>query len=363
MAEIPHYDVVIVGSGPAGTAAALRLQQLQLRVALVDQVAEDQFKIGESLPGAAIRLLRTLGIQGLDTLLHPEEYQVCTANASAWGREQWTYKDALLNPEGGGWHLLRHRFDQTLRQLAQERGVAYYNAKVGAIHTSTITNVKYTINFKRSTSTLPQSLSCNWLIDATGRASAILRQFGVKRTSYSDQMAVIAWVNTPLEDKDQTTRIKSVAEGWWYSAQLPTHKRVIAFHGQAERIARMVKQPDFFFSTMNNTDLLPYIVSKNDLITDSDLSTTYANVTRPTQVVGEAWLAVGDAALSFDPLSSQGIFFALYSGIRGAEAIAKCLQNPIQRSIYLQQYTQKVDSVFRANERSRKHYYSGINYH
>ena len=33
----------------------------------------------------------------------------------------------------------------------------------------------------------------------------------------------------------------------------------------------------------------------------------------------------GDAALSFDPVSSQGIFNALYTGIRGAQAIDTAL--------------------------------------
>lgn len=40
---------------------------------------------------------------------------------------------------------------------------------------------------------------------------------------------------------------------------------------------------------------------------------------------GPGWLAVGDAALSLDPLSSQGIFHALYTGLRAGEAIADAL--------------------------------------
>jgi flavin-dependent dehydrogenase len=36
---------------------------------------------------------------------------------------------------------------------------------------------------------------------------------------------------------------------------------------------------------------------------------------------GPGWLAIGDASLSFDPLSSQGLFHALYTGLRGAQAV------------------------------------------
>jgi flavin-dependent dehydrogenase len=38
---------------------------------------------------------------------------------------------------------------------------------------------------------------------------------------------------------------------------------------------------------------------------------------------GEGWLAAGDAAQSFDPISGQGIFAALLSGKRAAQALAE----------------------------------------
>ncbi len=40
---------------------------------------------------------------------------------------------------------------------------------------------------------------------------------------------------------------------------------------------------------------------------------------------GPGWFAVGDAAISFDPLSSQGIFNALYTGLAAAEAADRAL--------------------------------------
>ena len=41
---------------------------------------------------------------------------------------------------------------------------------------------------------------------------------------------------------------------------------------------------------------------------------------------GTRWLATGDAALAFDPLSSQGILRALQSGLLAAETIDDVLQ-------------------------------------
>lgn len=39
-------------------------------------------------------------------------------------------------------------------------------------------------------------------------------------------------------------------------------------------------------------------------------------------VCGEGWIACGDAALAFDPLSSQGLLGALASGVAAARAIS-----------------------------------------
>jgi flavin-dependent dehydrogenase len=43
-------------------------------------------------------------------------------------------------------------------------------------------------------------------------------------------------------------------------------------------------------------------------------------------VVGRGWLAAGDAASTFDPLSGQGIFKALHSGILASYAILDWLK-------------------------------------
>src|SRR5262249_33678836 len=48
-----------------------------------------------------------------------------------------------------------------------------------------------------------------------------------------------------------------------------------------------------------------------------------ANSSRLSEVVGDGWLAAGDAAVSFDPLSSQGILSAMSSGQQAADAVCR----------------------------------------
>ena len=43
-------------------------------------------------------------------------------------------------------------------------------------------------------------------------------------------------------------------------------------------------------------------------------------------VAGSDWIAIGDAALAFDPLSGQGVLKSIDTGTRSASAIARCLK-------------------------------------
>ena len=40
---------------------------------------------------------------------------------------------------------------------------------------------------------------------------------------------------------------------------------------------------------------------------------------------GPGWIAAGDASISFDPISSQGLLHALFSGLAAAEAADRCV--------------------------------------
>ncbi len=350
------YDVLIAGAGPAGCAAAILLGQAGLHVALVDKVKEQQWKVGESLPGASIRLLRRLGISHLSTLLPSDAYSLCQANGSAWGSEQWSFRHAISNPEGGGWHLIRQSFDASLRSFAKSKGIDYFSNKLAKVEAST-DNLSYLLYPKVIDEQTPKTFGAKWIIDATGRPSILSKNMGVDRQKLDNQMAAATWVMD--KSNEQFTRIKSVAQGWWYTAALPTGYRVIAFHSRPSQIAELVKNPAQFFNQFQQSQLLKEAYQLTDAL--SPLVARDAGVSRLKKTSGHHWLAVGDAALAFDPLSSQGIFFALYSGIKAAEVILGSLQNPNHRSAILQDYEAKIDQVFAANKRARMHFYHSEN--
>jgi len=351
-------EVAVVGAGPAGAAAAIRLRQLGRSVCLIDDVAEGTLKAGESLPGAAQRLLRRLGIQELSAILKPTAFAPCTGNASSWGAEEWVYTDALRNPEGGGWHLLRHQFDEALRQVARTQGAGFVPAKVARLNYDATATRPYTISLKSTGASLPTSIHANWMIDASGRPAVVLKQLRVGRqTSVSPQLSVIAWLRPAAGDVDALTRVKSVAAGWWYTARLPDGRRVVSCQGIPAPMAALVRSPDLFVAAFNQANLLPRPIAVTDIVAGPQAKSSGIAladlVASPT-----GWLAVGDAALSFDPLSSQGMFFALYSGIRGAEVVAARLAGASNAIPLLDEYKRRLGLIHQQNQRSAKLHYT-----
>ena len=82
--------------------------------------------------------------------------------------------------------------------------------------------------------------------------------------------------------------------------------------------------------------------------------TTAAHSALTQPAAGKAWLAVGDAALSFDPLSSQGIFNALYTGLAAAESVHRFLQSEISS---FAEYQEQLEEIRAAYERHLQAWY------
>ena len=353
-----RFDVCIVGGGPAGSTAAIILRQAGLQVCMVDKVDDRARRIGESLPAAAARLLRRLGIDGIGELLDHEEYSVCSANASAWGSDHWSFQDSIRNPEGGGWHVLRHRFDAALRERATELGLTRFRATIAEVFLARSVDdrqSRYHFGFRQSRRDLPNQIEADWVIDATGRTAFISKTLGSVRERLDNQMAAVCWLRARPTDLDDTTRVKSVRDGWWYTSRLSTGERVLSFQGLPERIAELVRSPGEFCASCNTTDLLPRRVGPADIVLG--IRAADAGVSRTVSIANPGCLAVGDAALSLDPLSSQGIFFALYSGVRGAEALLRCHRDPAHCSPALAAYEHQVNQVFDGLQSSRRHHY------
>ena len=64
-------------------------------------------------------------------------------------------------------------------------------------------------------------------------------------------------------------------------------------------------------------------------VADAEVATTAAHSATLHPAAGDRWCAIGDAALSFDPLSSQGLFNSIYTGLAAALACHQRLSGEV----------------------------------
>ena len=332
-------DVVVLGAGPAGCALTLNLAPFQ-RVLLVDKGAAQDVRIGESLPAAAARLLRDMGLY--DDFLR-QGHLPCHVSRSAWGGDALFEQDAIRNLDGHGWHLDRARFDAWLLAVAQARGAALlHQTRLLAVE-RTHDSAPWRLDVERMGR--PLQLAARCVVDASGRNSSLAKQLGSRRIASGK--LVCGWlVGRDRIDAGGASDLHVEADGWWYTSPLPDGARLLAFytdadlpaaaaaHSRAGMLARLPGVPGL----LSHLDQHGFCAGGSD-------GFCAAHGAVLDRACGAGWLAVGDAAISFDPLSAQGLFNALYTGLAGAEAAQRHLQGDQDA---LPGYQQQLRSIERA---------------
>jgi flavin-dependent dehydrogenase len=342
-----EVDIVIIGAGVAGCTAAIALAR-SYSVVLVDQLSEPVERIGECLPPAGRRILKQLDLLehfeqavDMDESFRPLQN---TGTQSWWGTEKVQVVDHLRNPDGFGWHLDRKAFEKYLRNNALQRGVtACWPAK---LYSALYEKERWQVTATEGDQTY--TFMAKFVIDASGRQSHFTKKTGIQRQQFDRLVA--CWAILPNGEENKLSTISSGENGWWYSAALPGNKRVLAFQTDSDLLERGgIKTAAQFVELANRDPQIFNLLQRNPGHIDYR-GTVAANSTRLNEVAGPGWAALGDAALSFDPLSSQGMFNAMAGAMQLSELISETgiINNPVKakQEQFQAVYTGQMNSIW-----------------
>ena len=343
------FDVAVMGGGPAGCSTALALARRGHRCLIVEKSAYTDIRVGETLPAAIHRLMVELGVW--ERFL-AAEFVPAHAISAVWGADQARENASIFDPYGPGWHIDRPRFDRLLAQAAVDAGVSLaMQARIAASELDE--SGLWRLSLDRAGSAC--EVRARMLVDATGRAATLVRRMGARRIRADRLMGLTAFFRMPSADdaRDTAMLIEAVEGGWWYSAPLPSRRLVVAYLTDADLAADpaagLMAQ---FFRRLKRA---PRTSARlRNCRCDGGLTASAADSSISSPMCASRWVAVGDAAMAFDPLASQGVYRALGSGLQAAAAIERQWR---QEAGALQAYEREAVSDFDRYLVQRQHFY------
>jgi flavin-dependent dehydrogenase len=361
-------SAAVVGGGPAGAVAALVLARRGVRVTVLESRAGPARKAGETLPPGLTPLLRHLG---LESILDSDGHLRSQGNRAWWGAARPVERAFLAGPQGPGWHVDRGRFEARLAEAACQAGAEWrWGSRVercvrtresgGAL----AAGGGWRIELGRAAGASGGSaaagppaavLEADWLLDATGRRAHVSRQAaGARRVRYDRLVGVAAMLGPPRQAapaaagpaapaqratpapvpapavEEGYTWVEATPDGWWYSAALADGRLAVTLFGDGDLLERSLCGPRADPAAWRRR--LRQAPATRERIAalaggsqPARLAVMPAESSRLDAIAGRGWLALGDAAAAYDPLSSHGVAAAMGSGFYGGHAVADLL--------------------------------------
>ena len=321
-------DVIVIGGGLAGKAAALQLARAGLSVTCIEPAEAVRQAVGESLDWSAPDLLSALGLpmkELVETKMATWKRHVTLMSRDGCS-EHYVPTPWLAGPpfriELRTLHVDRLRLDQQLLQLTIDSGVNLVRDKV----------VRIERNGKKISAVQTADgarLSSPWFIDASGFGACLLaREFTLPAIQFGPPK-VAMWTYFPVTESIEGTTlymepINSEYLDWLW--EIPISPNVVSVGyvttGAATKAKREQGLPveKIFLQQLTKFPRFEELLREAPL---DELSITSFRSRAYARVAGTNWLIAGEAASMVDPITANGVTAALRHAAEASRLILK----------------------------------------
>jgi menaquinone-9 beta-reductase len=313
-------DVVVVGGGPAGSAAAVFLRQRGHDVVLIDEARFPRDKIcGESVSPGSRRLLAELGVAEAVRDLAPRPLLGMTLTAPDGTSFRGDYRD-VAEP---GFAARRQAFDKVLLDGARGSGA---EVREGVRVTGLLFRDGAVAGVTCDGGRGPETVPARLVIGADGRRSVVARRLGLLREHPSLRKFAVRGYWEGMEGLEDRGEMHVGGGGYCGIAPLSAgHANVTFVLDRGEMAAAGGDLQTFYRETLRRwprvTERLARALPLGAPRAIGPLALEASRVSAPGA------LLVGDSAGFYDPFTGEGVTLALRSAEMAAEVADRALRS------------------------------------
>ncbi|REJ70703.1 MAG: NAD(P)/FAD-dependent oxidoreductase [Planctomycetota bacterium] len=323
------YDCIVLGGGPAGTAAAALVAEAGHATLLVEREKTPRFHVGESLMPETYWTFERLGIlDELKSSRFTRKLSVQFVNARGKASKPFYFHEHDGRDCSQTWQVRRSEFDRLLWDNAAAKGADCYDQTRVidvALEGDRATGVTLTTADGET-----RQVAARVVIDASGQQSLIANRLNLLRPNPRLRKSAI-W--TYYRGAERAEGIDGGAtvilhtedkENWfWY---IPLHDDVtsVGLVGDVDRLFASREPPAQVFQTqLARCQNLEARLADAERVDDFHVAREFSY--KAERAAGDGWVLIGDAYGFIDPIYSSGVFFALKTAEMAADCVIDAL--------------------------------------
>lgn len=328
-----HYDIIVSGFGPAGTVAAVKLQRLGYRVALVGELR--RHAAFEGLAARTIEGLRRAGLEKAQAVAAIEAGRTASWNGATNAANREYLVDRLA-------------FDRALLKDCRAAAIPVIRGRIG-----TVQYHEDGWHVTVSTTSGSEFVNAPFFVEARGRRAprrGNIMYRGPATLSLARKFGPVA----PAEPQ---TCLGSYPGGWYWLALPGTGAAILQIVISGNR-PELAAKPSLDALFAAEVEKIPELRARLE-----NARPQGPTVARSSEAVCSRHFAefrslrVGDAAFAIDPLSGHGNFEAVGGAMAAAAVINTLLNRPENRQLALDFYDQRGKSAFLRQARVGRDFY------
>jgi flavin-dependent dehydrogenase len=328
MNVVQHYETIVIGCGPAGSVAAAVLASKGRRVLVLEKEKFPRYHIGESLIPYTYFPLQRMGlVEKMKSSHFTKKYSVQFVSPDGRASHPFYFFKHLKHEAANTWQVLRSEFDQLLMNNAREKGAEVMEEITVR---ETIEENGYVVGVKAAAKGGEAlEFRAPITIDATGRDAFTVTRRGWKvRDPYLNKVAIWTYYRGAMRDAgvdEGATTVAYVPEkGWFWYIPLASNVVSVGIVADKQYLYRGSKDPaEIFHREVGNNAWIQQHLAVGEQFGPYRVTGEYSY--RSRHCAANGLILIGDAFAFLDPVFSSGVFIALCSGERAADAVDQAL--------------------------------------